>query len=277
LRDEAEFLVTANVDRFPDGVDRDTPNLARVYDYLLGGGHNFAVDRQMAEVLMTMLPGTREIARIGRAFLRRVVLFMVSAGVRQFLDIGSGIPTVGNVHEVAQQADPEVRVVYVDIDPVAVTHSKLLREGDSRSVALRADFTEPDGILGHPDVHRLLDFTQPIGLLVLTVLNFVPDDRNPNQLLARYRQALASGSYVALSNVTADTRAPEIAAVRDLVKGTPNQFYPRTREQFTTFFEGLELIEPGIVTFPLWRPESPADVTDGPERDQVLAGVGHKP
>jgi len=261
----------------PDETDRATPSVARVYDYLLGGGHNFAVDRQMAEVLMTMLPGTREIARMGRAFMRRVVLFMISAGVRQFLDIGSGIPTVGNVHEVAQRADPEVNVVYVDIDPVAVTQSKLLLEDNSRAVAIQANLTEPDSILGHRDARRLLDFTQPIGLLLLAVLNFIPDDRNPNRLLARYRQALAPGSYIAMSNLTADTRAPELAAVRDLMKNTPNEFHPRTREQLTAFFEGLELVEPGVVTFPLWRPESPADITNGPERDQVLAGVGRKP
>jgi SAM-dependent methyltransferase len=214
---------------------------------------------------------------MGRAFLRRVVIFMTSAGVQQFLDIGSGIPTVGNVHELAQQANSEVNVVYVDIDPIAVAHSKLLLEGSSRTVAIEADLTEPESILDHQDTRRLLDFTQPIGLLLLAVLNFIPDDRNLNQLLARYRQALAPGSYIAMSNVTADIRAPEIAAVRDLVKNTPNQFYPRTREQFTTLFEGLELIKPGVVTFPLWRPESQVDITDGPERDQVLAGVGRKP
>jgi SAM-dependent methyltransferase len=269
--------MTAGVDWIPDGLDPDVPSVARAYDYLLGGGHNFPADRQLAEQLITMLPGTREIALLGRALLRRVVLFMISAGVHQFLDIGSGVPTVGNVHEIAQGANPEAKVVYVDIDPVAVTHSNLLLEGNSRAVAIQADLAEPDSILGHRDVHRLLDFTQPIGLLLLAVLNFIPDDRNPRQQLARYRQALAPGSYVAMSNLAADARPAELKAVLDMVKGTPNEFYPRTREQFTTFFEGLELVEPGVVPFSLWRPDSQADLAKGPERDQVLAGVARKP
>jgi hypothetical protein len=138
----------------PDGVNRDTPSIARICDYLLGGGHNFAVDRQMAEALMTMLPGTREIAMTSQAFLRRVVLLMSSVGVRQFLTIGSGIPTVGNVHELAQQANPEARVVYVDVDPVTVAHNELILEGNSRTAAIQADPTEPDSILDHQEAHR---------------------------------------------------------------------------------------------------------------------------
>jgi len=261
----------------PDDVDPEVPSVARVYDYLLGGGHNFAADRQFAEQLVAMLPGTRQIATMGRAFLRRVVLFLNSAGVHQFLDIGSGIPTVGNVHELAQQADPEARVVYVDIDPVAVAHSRLILEGDPRTVAIEADLTDPCSVLGHPDARRVLDFSQPIGLLLLGVLNFLPDDRDPNRLLAQYRDALAPGSYIAMSNVTADIRPDEIHAALELMKKGGNQFYPRTREQFTSFFDGLELVKPGVVTFPRWRPDSQTDLTDGPERDQVFAGVGRKP
>jgi SAM-dependent methyltransferase len=261
----------------PEEADPDIPNVARAYDYLLGGGHNFLADRQLAKQLMTMLPGTRQIALTGRALLRRVVLFMISAGVRQFLDVGSGIPTVGNVHEIAQRANPEAHVVYVDIDPVAVAHSNMLLEGNSRAVAIQGDLAEPDSILGHQKTHRMLDFTQPIGLLLLSVINFLPDDPDPKQLLARYRQALASGSYIAMTNVASDIRPVEIKAVLDMVKETPNQFYPRTLEQFTAFFEGLELLEPGVVPLVRWRPEPQAEFADGPERDQVLAGVGRKP
>jgi hypothetical protein len=262
---------------FPDGVDPDVPSVDRAYDYLLQGGHSFPADRQLAEQIMTMLPGTEQIVLMARALLRRVVLFMISAGVRQFLNIGSGVPSVGNAHEIAQRANPEARIVYVDSNPVAVANTNQLLAGNSQAVAIQGDLAEPDGILGHQDARRVLDFTQPIGLLLLRALNLISDDRNPNRLLAHYRQALASGSYFALSSVAAEAQPAEIKAVLDMIKGTPNEFYPRTRERFTSFFEGLDLVEPGVVPFPLWRPDSHADFADGPERDQLLIGVGRKP
>ncbi|MGH3839576.1 MAG: SAM-dependent methyltransferase, partial [Pseudonocardiaceae bacterium] len=190
-------------DWVPFGVDMTVPNAARVYDYWLDGAHNFAADREMANKIQQVVPAARDAARINRSFLRRVVLFMVDSGIRQFLDIGSGIPTVGNVHEIAQRADPECRIVYVDKEPVAVAHSELLLAGNDRAAAIQANLRDVRGVLDHPQTQRVLDIDQPVGLLMLWLLHFVPDSWDPVGILARYRDRLAPGSYLALSHVTA--------------------------------------------------------------------------
>jgi hypothetical protein len=261
----------------PTGVDQNLPSAARIYDYMLGGEHNFAADREIAERFATALPGSRDIARLNRDFLRRAVLFMISAGVRQFLDIGSGIPTFGNVHEIAQRAEPESRVVYVDIDPVAVAHSVLILNGNDRAAAIQADLTQPEVILHHPTTRRLLDFELPLGLLMVAVLHFIPESKDPGGLLARYRDRLAPGSYLTLSHFTADTRPAEMAAMVEVMKGSKDPLYPRSRQRFTELFAGFEMVEPGVVSTALWRPDSGADREDRPERDQVLAGVSRRP
>lgn len=202
---------------------------------------------------------------------------MISDGIRQFLDIGSGIPTAGNVHEIARKADPSTRVVYVDKDPVAVAHSMLILEDDDRAAALQADLTEPDTILDHPTTSRLVDFERPLGLLMIGVLHFVPESADPGGLLARYRDRLAPGSQLGLSHFTADTRPTEMAAMVEVMKGSKDPIHPRTLERVTELFAGFELVEPGVVSTALWRPESEADLADRPERDQILAGVGRKP
>ena len=269
--------MTESVTWVPHGVDEAMPSSARIYDYLLGGGHNFAADRRIAEKFAAALPGSRDIIRLNRAFLRRAVLFMISAGVRQFLDIGSGIPTVGNVHEIAQKAAFGSTVVYVDLDPVAIAHSELALAGNPRAAAVHADLTNPDRILAHRDTRRLLRLDEPVGVLMVGVLHFVPEQRDPDRLLARYRAALAPGSYLALSHFTADTRAAEMAAVVEVMKRTKDPIHPRTRERITRFFDGFELVEPGVVSTALWRPDSPSDLVDRPGRDQILAGVGRRP
>lgn len=269
--------MTESMTWVPAGVDVTLPSSARIYDYLLGGGHNFAADREAAERFAVALPGSREIARLNRAFLRRAVLFLVAAGVRQFLDIGSGILAVGNVHEIAQKADPEASVVYVDLDPVAVAHGAARLAGNARAAAVQADLTNPDAVLGHRDARRLLRFGEPIGLLMVNVIHFVPDERDPGRLLARYRQALAPGSHLVLSHFTADTRAAEMAAMVEVMKRTKDPIHPRSRERLSQLFDGFELVEPGVVATALWRPDSPSDLADRPERDQILAGVGRRP
>src|SRR5439155_21352523 len=155
----------------PDGLDLDRPSAARIYDYLLGGGHNFAHDRELAERFLIAQPYAREIARLNRAFLRRVVLHMIDAGVYQFLDLGSGIPTVGNVHEIAQKAEPDARVVYVDYEDVAVAHSELMLEDNDRATIVQADLTDPPAVLEHPEAQKLLDLNQPVGLLMVGVFH----------------------------------------------------------------------------------------------------------
>jgi S-adenosyl methyltransferase len=256
----------------PNSIDTELPSAARVYDYLLGGGHNFAIDRVVGEKVLRVLPNGGQIAGSNRAFLRRAVLFMMEQGITQFLDLGSGIPTVGNVHEIAQQADPKARVVYVDYDEVAVTHSELLLQGNEYAAVVAADATKPDRVLSTPAVREMLDFSQPIGLLMVAVLHFVPDEKNPHEVLARYFDALPSGSLVALSHLTADGKPAEMAAVEEAMKNSRDPMYFRSHAAFASMFEGLELVEPGVVSAPHWRPE--VDYDTSPE--DVYAGVGRK-
>lgn len=260
----------------PEGVNVDLPSAARVYDYLLGGGHNFAGDRALAEKLVTMLPA-RDMARLNRAFLRRAVLFMVDKGIRQFLDLGSGIPTVGNVHEVAQDAHPDSRIVYVDYEPVAVAHSELILEGNEKAAVIQADMRNPDAILNATETKRLIDLSEPLGLLTVGVVQFIPDADDPWSLAARYRDVLAAGSYFALSAFTWDNAPEGMAGAVEVFKNSQDPIYPRTREEIVRMYDGFELVEPGIVYTPEWRPERPEDVGDNAERSNLYAGVGYLP
>lgn len=268
--------MAANPDWVSHGIDPTVPSAARVYDYWLDGAHNFAVDREMADKIQQSIPGARDGARINRSFLRRAVLFMVDAGIRQFLDIGSGIPTVGNVHEVAQRADPECRVVYVDKEPVA--HSNLLLAGNDRATAIKANLRDVEDILDHPQTRRLLDFDQPIGLLMLWVLHFVPDSWDPLSILTRYRDRLASGSYLAISHVTTDGNPAGQPETVQLYAKTRDPVYLRSHEEILRLFTGFELVEPGLVGSAYWRPSGPGDVSASAEMNSIsYGGVGRKP
>ncbi|XVV00573.1 SAM-dependent methyltransferase [Actinosynnema sp. CA-248983] len=267
-------------DWVPDSVDTSVPSMARTYDYMLGGAHNFAVDRQVGDQIEQVMPGLRTAARVNRAFLARAVRFMMDRGIRQFLDIGSGIPTVANVHEVAQSADPECRVVYVDRDPIAVAHSELMLSANDRAAIVKADLRDPDTILDHPETRRLLDFDQPIGLLMLLVLHWVPDDADPLRLMARYRDALPSGSHLAISHVSADHQDASLDAATDVIKRSksPDQVNERTHAQITELFGDFTLLEPGLVGCGEWRPHSVGDISEAPHMNMlVYAGVAAKP
>lgn len=262
----------------PESVDIGVPSAARIYDYMLGGGHNFAADRELADKILAVLPTAGQLALENRAFLRRAVLTLVEAGVRQFLDIGSGIPTAGNVHEIAQRAAPEARVVYVDHDPVAIAHSELVLQENDLATAILADMRDPASILKHPKTRHLLDFDAPIGLLMVTVFHYVADSDGPLELMARYRDPLAQGSYLVLSHGSIDHNSPDgIAAGIELSKKNI-PLYPRTRAEIAELFTGFELLEPGLVSLAEWR--SPATDTDNgggnPPIDSMLAGVGIK-
>lgn len=259
----------------PAGVDTEIPSFARIYDYLLGGGHNFDADRQIAEQFKQALPGAPAIARLNRAFLHRAVLFMMEQGIRQFLDIGSGILTMGNVHEIAQRIDPAARVVYVDREPVAVNHSQLMLGANDNATAIQRDLRDPDGIMDHPQVRDLLDFDQPLGLLLVGVLHFIAPEGHPSGLLASYREWLAPGSFLAMSHFTADSRPAEMAAMVEVMKKSADPICPRSRAEFMSLFKGFELVEPGVVPTADWRPQWPYDM-DGPEREQIYAGVARK-
>ncbi|KOX15835.1 hypothetical protein ADK67_41340 [Saccharothrix sp. NRRL B-16348] len=263
----------------PSGVDISVPSVARTYDYMLGGAHNFAVDRALGERIESTMPGLRNAARVNRAFLGRVVRFMVDQGVRQFLDIGSGIPTVGNVHEVAQAAAPGCRVVYVDRDPVAVAHSDLMLAGNDDAAVVHADMRDPDSILGSDAARRLLDFDQPIGVLMLLMLHWVPDEADPRALVARYRDALAPGSYLAVTHATGDNQSDNLTEATDAIKrsNSPDQVNLRSHAAIKEMFDGFELVEPGLVGCGEWRPGGPGDIASEPDMNMlVYAGVGRK-
>lgn len=264
----------------PDGVDVTVPSVARMYDYLLGGCHNFSVDREYAERAERIFPGTRQAVYAHRAFLGRVVRWLVGAGIRQFLDVGSGIPTFGNVHEIAQSVAPEARVMYVDIDPVAVAHARVLLAENPRVGALQADLRRPMDIVDHPDVTALLDFSQPVAVLLLAVLHFIPDADDPFAIVARLRDSIITGSYIALSHTT---RVPErnealvkaLESARQLSEETSTPTYYRTGEQVARLMAGLELVEPGVVTIDNWHPD-PSEGFHEPWPG-LLAAVGRKP
>jgi S-adenosyl methyltransferase len=258
----------------PTSIDLDRPNAARVYDYLLGGGCNFEIDRVFAEKLLSTIPEAEDAARHNRAFLRRAVRFCVAQGVRQFLDIGSGIPTVGNVHEIAQEADPECQVVYVDHEPIAVAHSELMLEGNDRTGAVLADLLDPDTVFDSEPARRLLDFDRPIAVILAAVLHFVPDAARPHLAVARYVGAMAPGSYLVLSHAArVNLRRSQDGWRMYDQSSTPGS--GRTREEVGAFMAGTELVEPGVVWTAQWRPE--LDVIDHPERSMVYAAVGRKP
>jgi hypothetical protein len=263
-------------DWVPDGVEVTVPNAARMYDYALGGYHNFAVDREFVERAEKLMPGAIAVGHANRAFVGRSVRWLVDAGIRQFLDIGSGIPTLGNVHEVAQQAAPDSRVIYVDIDPVAVAHSQAILTGNDLAHVIQADLRHPADILYHPHVLALLDFSRPVAVLLNAVMHFVPDSDDPLAIMAQIRDALVGGSYVAMTHGTKFAeRAHEQEDVAQLYRSTPTSVHYRTEGEVRAMFDGFELVEPGIVTVTYWHPDP--DEQDDPPQPGVLAVLGRKP
>jgi SAM-dependent methyltransferase len=262
----------------PPGIDTKRANTARVYDYWLGGSHNFLADQDVGRAIAAVEPNMRAIARANRAFLGRAVRFLASADIRQFLDIGSGIPTEGNVHEVAQQASPGARVAYVDIDPVAIAHSKAILAGRENATIVEADLREPDRILAAPAIRRLIDLRQPTGLLLMVVLHFIADAEDPWRIVAALRDALAPGSYLVLGHAT-DEGKPAVAQATERVynRSVATELHLRSRAEILRFFDGFELVDPGLVYVPLWRPGSPADVPDDVTSFGCLVGVARKP
>jgi hypothetical protein len=263
-------------------INTGVPNPARIYDYFLGGKDNFPADREVAEQVVAIAPVARGIVEDNRAFLRRAVRLLAGeAGIRQFIDLGSGLPTQGNVHEIAQAAAPDARVVYVDNDAMVVTHSRALLAGDN-TAAIEADLRDPDSVMRHPEVRELIDFDQPIALLLMAILHFVPDEEDPYGIVARFRDALPAGSYLALSHGTRDIPArtdmsPEAMAemgtkVERLYQLTTASLVTRTRAQVERFFDGFDLLDPGLVEIQLWRPDEADALLPG----GFYGGVGRK-
>jgi S-adenosyl methyltransferase len=261
----------------PPGVDTGNANIARVYDWWLGGDHNFRADQDAARAMIAVEPNARGLARANRAFLGRAVRFLAAeAGIRQFLDIGSGIPTQNNVHQVAQDAAPGTRVVYADVDDVVVAHSRLILDGNADAAVIQADVRDPASILADPATQMLLDFTRPIAVLLVAVLHFIADADNPEQIVATLRDALPPGSYLVVSHGCSDSKPELLSAFENVYKSkvAAAQGRARTRVEITRFFDGFTLIDPGLVWLPQWRPDQPSDVPDDPEKYWFLAGVG---
>ncbi|HEY2285630.1 MAG TPA: SAM-dependent methyltransferase [Streptosporangiaceae bacterium] len=262
----------------PPGVDTRRANPARVYDYLLGGTHNFLADQDVGRAIIAVEPNARAGGLANRAFLGRAVRFLARAGISQFLDIGSGIPTQGNVHEVAQRADPGARVAYVDVDPVAVAHSRAILDGQPSAAVIDADLREPERILAHPDVRRLIDPGQPAGLLLVAVLHFIADAEDPWRIVAALRDALAPGSYLVLCHATDESR-PAVARAAGKVynRTVTTDLHLRSRAEILRFFDGFDLVDPGLAWVSQWRPDAADDGPGDPARLWGLAGVGRKP
>lgn len=259
----------------PPGVDPTRPSVARVHDVLLGGTENFAVDRAVAERLRQAVPDIGELTWCNRAFVGRVVTYLVrEAGVTQLIDLGSGLPTIENTHEVAQAADPSARVVYVDLDPMVLPHARQILRENPRTAAIAADARDVDAVLGHPAVVNLIDFSRPVGLMMIGLLHLFPDEEDPWGLVRQYMDALPSGSHLASSNMYAAAN-PEAQALEGTLHATMGTGHFRSKEAITRFFDGLELVDPGVVHVPRWRTQAEGPLE--PWQELLLGGVGRKP
>jgi hypothetical protein len=246
----------------------------------LGGAHNFAVDRVLAEQFLAIEPDAGLNARSNRDFLYRAVRFLAISGIRQFIDLGSGIPTEGNVHEIARKVTAEARVVYVDIDDVAVTISRNILAGDPFAAVIQADLRDAGGVMTDPELRALIDVEQPVAILAVAVLHFLLDADDPDSVMSRYRATVASGSYLAISHITDDHRPEQITAIRRLGEraGTPST--PRSRAQIEALFgDDWDLVPPGVTWTAAWRPDHGKSriLDDAPARSNFLAGIARKP
>ncbi|WHT16785.1 SAM-dependent methyltransferase [Crossiella sp. CA-258035] len=236
-------------------IDLSRANPARMYDYFLGGTQNFPVDRELADAAIALRPEMPRSARLNRAFLGRAVRYAVDLGLRQFLDLGSGIPTEANVHEVAHAADRRCRIAYVDAEPVAVAHSHRLLAGHPRVSVTQADLRDVSTVLAADGVRAQLDFGQPIALLLVAVLHFLPDEDDPAEVVRRYAERLAPGSLVAISHVTTDNLPPEWRSVAGLYQRSATPIHPRPKADVLAMFGELALVPPGLVDAVEWRPD----------------------
>jgi hypothetical protein len=251
---------------------------ARVYDYLLGGKDNFAADRALGDAVAKAMPSAREMVRANRAFLGRAVRYLVTeAGVRQFLDVGTGIPTAGNTHEVAQATAPESRIVYVDNDPIVLAHARALMTSDPAGATafMRADLRDPDTILDDPALRRTLNLGEPVALMLIAILMYMRDEEDPRGLVSALMDALPSGSYLALTHPTADFSPDEVAGAVAATEKGGISFTPRSQAEVAAFFDGLELVDPGVVPILAWHPEGAPP--DDPRAAYYYGAVGRKP
>jgi hypothetical protein len=267
----------------PPGVDPAIPSPARLYDYYLGGTHNYSADRDAAERIRRVLPELTDGAWANRGFHQRAATWIAGRGITQFIDIGSGLPTVGNTHQVVAKVRPDVRVVYVDNDPVVLAHSAELLAGSRTATLIQADLRDPDEVLGHPALRELIDFSQPTGLLMTWVLHFVSDASDPWRLVRRYLDAVAPGSYLALSHVTSHGVPPRtIDLIQEIYRSATENIYFRPKADIARFFNGLRIVspyegaEPAVAHVGLWGCEDP-DAADDEGSHWSYCAVARRP
>jgi SAM-dependent methyltransferase len=255
--------------------DPEVPSIARTYDYLLGGKDNFPVDRAVASIYIEKYPGAVQIALDNRACLVRAVGYMTrDLGLDQFLDLGSGLPTANNVHQVAQRINPQARVAYVDNDPQVLAHGRALLAENARTVVIAADLREPDLILSDPEILDLIDLSRPVGIIASAVLHHILDAEDPLALIRKFRDAVPAGSYLFVSHFRA-ADSPELREIQETLLDAFGRGQWRTIEEITEYFGDMTLIEPGVVPSALWRPEEePGDLT--PWQQLIAAGLGGK-
>jgi len=264
----------------PNGIDISRPNVARIYDYLLGGKDNFAIDREAAKQLQAVTPDMAGIVRDNRSFIGRVVHHVAAeGGIRQFLDLGGGLPTQTNVHEMAQQVVPDARVVYVDIDPVVWSHGQALLAHGDQVAMVRADLRKPETVMRHPDVLALLDLEQPVAVVCAAVLHFVADEDDPYRIIAEYRDHMAPGSYLAISHGATATAEEDpddvVGGVTSVYRQASAQLHVRSLAGIQRFFDGFDLIDPGVVWINEWRPGP--DFRSAGQPRSLRGGVGRRP
>jgi SAM-dependent methyltransferase len=263
----------------PRDVDVNQPSISRIWDWFLDGSHNFAVDREVAAEMLARMPEGPRMAQASRAFLRRAVRMCVESGITQFLDIGSGIPTVGNVHEIAQRADPTCRVVYVDIDPVAVSHTRQILGNNERATVIRGDLRAPQEILASAELRRMLDFDQPIALFLIAVLHFVADEDDPVGIIRQFHDVLAPGSLLVIGHGSRNTEGmprDHLHSAREMYERSVARVSLRSRVEVTGLFTGWDLIYPGVEWIPRWRPDNPASDAEPSLPNAGYAGVARK-
>lgn len=259
----------------PPGIDITVPSVSRVYDYFLGGSHNFEVDRQAARIALKAIPGIPKVGQANRAMMRRAVRYAVGRGIDQFLDIGSGIPTFGNVHEVVHTLNPAAKVVYVDNDPVAVAHSKAVLEGNENATIAGADLRDPRSLLEHSEVAKLLDLDRPVALMLVAVLHFLSAADHPYEVVATLRDALAPGSLLVVTHgAPQDAFTADQRRVQDVYQRTSTPVVLRKAAEVERFFTGVDLLDPGVVPVQEWRPDTPPAEDEDPALLAMLAGVG---
>ena len=260
----------------PGAIDLSTPNVARIYDYYLGGKDNYAADREVARLVLRAAPDVPLAALENREFLKRAIEFLVlQAGIDQFIDIGPGMPTQGNVHQLVQRHKPDAPVVYVDNDPVVLTHGRALLHGTGDVAIIDGDVRKPDAILSHRELQELIDLSRPVAVCMSLILHFITDEEDPWALVARLRDSIRPGSYLVLTHVTGDERTIDtMSEIRGLYDEATAPLTPRTKDAFARFFDGFELAPPGVVFLSQWRPTAEYYAKGGTR--WAYAAVGRK-